>query len=698
MIIKQLFIIYFVAILLAACAPVTPAPLPTQTPTLQPTLTATARPIENTPIATRRPFPTVTPTFIPTLTPSTPLAKSTYTLKPASAAQADEIINNIASQLNPDIYGRNDNNEKYIYLAFAEQEALLRFKDAPQAAHWRWDASYNLAMADASVADEKTPALKTYAALMEEALNNGTTNPDDLPDWFTKHESRLNAKVVFQTPPLGFQKTFLVNLSDAAFFWVTQKDGKFSVVGLRSSLFYYREAGIDYKFLDLTGDGVAELLLKFSQGSCCGTFSYDMVYDIAHGTPSQLQIQTTDGMIESLSSDFYSNNLTVLNADEKRPGFVLKSDYSDPITMPCRVKQYDKYNWDGAQFELVETWYGIDPSVNEICDFAISLASDKPEMEVAIKVIDDINYQLGGPSYPDEFRDGIRYRLGEYYARIGDVTKAQKAFTDLLAQPAGPAKPVSKWIDAAQIFLKNYHAGTDYYKTCAKIDVCASDAALETLIHNSSPEQWLQMKVYLTDAGVSVKSSGFFDFDQNNQMDQWLVVNVPGYASNQLWLVTQTNNGPQGLFVIEIPGTNPNMRHFDDYNLGLVTEIDAKTVFSLAWLKLADKPYIEKLTPSQKNEDEPSDEETFLIQALERIQTGLLLGENPEEIRAQLLAMQQTPAFKCGPLECDKFYYLLGLSNELAGDQQNAVNNYLQLWKDYPDSFFTIMARIKLVH
>lgn len=705
---KKLLTICFFAILLAACAPVTAAPLPTQTSTLQPTPSATARPIESTSTATRRPFPTVTLTFIPTLTPATPLAKSTYSLNPASPVQADEIIASIASQLNATeaedseggVYGDVYHLQKYRYLAFAEQEALLRFKDAPQAERWRWNLAYDQAMADPYAEDENAPELKTYASLMEEALNNGTTNPDDLPAWFTKHETRITAKTTFPVPPPGFQRSFVVSLDDSAFFWMTQKDGKFSVVGLRSSLFYYRDfAGGSYRFLDLTGDGIPELIFNLGQSYCCGFFTYSYVYDISQGVPRQLQFHNTSGVQNNVNSDGESK-LLGLDAGEALHGFTFESTYGDHYSTPCQLKQYDKYIWNGAQFELVDTWYDIDPSGKEICDFATSMASDKPEMEVVVKAIREIDRQhTTDQSRLEEFRDAIRYRLGEYYAQIGDVAKAQKTLADLLTQPAMPAKPVSKWSSAAKTFLENYQSSADTYKICAKVDVCDSATALEALIHNASSEQWLRMKAYLTDAGVSVKSSGFFDFDKNDQMDQWLVVHLPGVDANQFWLVTQTKSDPQGLFVTEISGTRPTMRHFDDYNLGLTTEVDAKTVFSLAWLKIAGKPYIEKRTPTpQKEEYEPSEEETFLAQALERIHADLLLGENPEEIRAQLLAMQQTPAFDCRRLDCDKFYYLLGLSNELAGDQQNAIKNYLQVWQDYPYSFFTIMARIKLAH
>jgi len=40
--------------------------------------------------------------------------------------------------------------------------------------------------------------------------------------------------------------------------------------------------------------------------------------------------------------------------------------------------------------------------------------------------------------------------------------------------------------------------------------------------------------------------------------------------------------------------------------------------------------------------------------------------------------------------------YLLGLAYELSGDEHNAVKTYWQLWRDYPDSPYTLIARRKL--
>jgi hypothetical protein len=43
-----------------------------------------------------------------------------------------------------------------------------------------------------------------------------------------------------------------------------------------------------------------------------------------------------------------------------------------------------------------------------------------------------------------------------------------------------------------------------------------------------------------------------------------------------------------------------------------------------------------------------------------------------------------------------RLLYLLGLNYELIDDDEKAVQIYYQLWRDYPDSAFAVMARAKL--
>jgi len=43
-----------------------------------------------------------------------------------------------------------------------------------------------------------------------------------------------------------------------------------------------------------------------------------------------------------------------------------------------------------------------------------------------------------------------------------------------------------------------------------------------------------------------------------------------------------------------------------------------------------------------------------------------------------------------------RYYYLCGLSFELSGDQQKAVEIYWEIWHDFPNSPYALLARYKL--
>jgi hypothetical protein len=79
------------------------------------------------------------------------------------------------------------------------------------------------------------------------------------------------------------------------------------------------------------------------------------------------------------------------------------------------------------------------------------------------------------------------------------------------------------------------------------------------------------------------------------------------------------------------------------------------------------------------------------------LERRLLSGESPEQIQEELLDLQEFPGLLCEPTwTCDSYYYLLGLASELAGDTDEALDNYLALWLNYSKSPFTTMARLKL--
>ena len=713
---RVLLIASSLTLLLWACAPdslaspenLSPAPVftPTNAPRVQ--LTTTSQTIFET--ATATPFPTATRTVIPTFTPATPAggANVSYNLQEWTPDQADLLIDQISSQLiaiegDPiysSVYGYSAYMDMYRYLVFAEMEALLRFPNAPQAESWHWDLCFNIAFAYHYAESPEALELPCYAELIENGLNSGRTDISGLSSWFVAHESRFPFEVTSHTPPPGYTSSHVISLNASAILWLLEKEGNFRVFGLRSSMFFFRESGSKFQLLDLTGDNYPELVLYFSRATCCNSFSQQFIYELSSGTPKLLSLEHLNGISTHTTSE-YDSYITALEASTELPGLLFKGHYgADALTQPCNLREYDKYYWTGDQFELVETWFGIDQpgkyDNKEFCQFVIDTAKEQGELNVAVKVIGDARI-----SDPEATGDQILYRLGEYHARLGDVDKAKDFFTQAIAFAATSNESDAKWVKAAQIFLDQYQDASDYYEVCSQIVQCGMRGALEQLITEIEPDSFLEAHSLLEASGISIKSNGFVNFDAEGDIEQWLVVQHPKTLNREFWILVKGSERTYGLFVAEISTNKPELKEFHGSSTYALMTSDGESLFSLEKIDFSGRPYV--LTHEVIQNYDPLMEDDYLRRylvekPLDDLISRLMTGSNPAQIRDLLIQLDQSASFDCkGTGRCDQIQYLLGLTNELLGDEQAALNAYLQLWKEYPDSFYAIMVRSKLV-
>jgi len=690
---------------LAACMPVTtmptePVPIQTAylTNTIQPTFT---------PDPTFIPQPAVTRTPIPTFTPATPLANAqSYGLREWNADEADSLIAQIASQLDAvsgepiyqGAYGWSYYMEQFKYLAFAEEEALLRFPNAAQATYWKWDLCYNLALSNQFAVSTDAPELPCYAKLIEDGLNSGQTSLSNLPNWFSIHESRFPFEMTPFDPPPGYTSSQIIMLENNASWLLMEKDGGFKATGLMSNMFYFRESESKVELLDLTSDNFPELVLYNSIRHCCGAWSAQFIYELSSGEPRQVGFENLSGVSSFVSSE-YDSYITSLDAKKESPGLLFKGHYyGDPLTQPCHLRKYDKYYWINNQFELVDTWLGIDEPGKyddmEFCKFVLDVAKESGEINVAVKTIADI--QLGEP---DVTRDQILYRLGEYHARLGEIKKAKEFFEDVLQIKSNDS--ASSWVAAAQVFLENYPDKNNYYGVCSKVTQCDMRAALQQLVSEIKPNDFLLAVEVLKNAGVQIKSNGFIDLDSDGNDEQWLVIQYPMRGQREFWILVEGSERVNGLFVAEISTNQPVLKQFQASNIYELTTVDGESLVSLEKLDFSDQPYI--LTHDSIENKNPLIEDDFLrhdllVKKINDVANELLAGADPVEVRDTLTQLSQSQTFVCGDSNyyCDQLYYLLGLTYELSRDKQTVVDFYLRLWKEYPDSLYTIMARSKL--
>jgi hypothetical protein len=83
-------------------------------------------------------------------------------------------------------------------------------------------------------------------------------------------------------------------------------------------------------------------------------------------------------------------------------------------------------------------------------------------------------------------------------------------------------------------------------------------------------------------------------------------------------------------------------------------------------------------------------------QVLDQVEAELLSGGDPSQARVELIDLEGSSFFTCSYLLCPRYFYLLGLSNELAGNEIGAVEAYLELWRRYLGHPLVAGARLKL--
>jgi len=696
---KSIIPILLIIFIIIACAPAT-QPITTKTPLALSTTDA----FTPTFLPTNTPSPTLTEIPVPTYTPAIP--NTVYKIRTWSANDADLLIKQIASNLNAiqnepqfqGVYGWEYYMEQYQYLAFAEEEALFRFPNAPQSEKWQWDICYNLAFSYQYGDSADAPELDCYSKLIENGLNSGETTLAYLSNWLESHEPRFPFAITSYSPPQGFASANVIILENNAVIWLLEQSGKFYAVGLVSSMFYFREAWTEFEQFDVTGDNFPELILDVSISNCCGSVSRFYVYEVSSGTPKLLSFKNFSGNVTHTTSD-YEGFITPLEAKSGHIGLIFNGHYGyDPLFQQCNVREYNKYYWDGYQFKLAETWFGIDEpnerDDKEFCQFVIDTVKDAGEVEIAVRTIGDI--QAGDP---DVSREQILYRLGEYQARIGNTDKAKEYFeTTIYLQPTD--KSSTKWVRDAQIFLDNLNEKYSYYKVCSRIAECNIHEAFQQLVFETQLNSFTSITTFLKNSGVSIRSSGFKNFDNNNSIEQWLVIQHPNQSKREFWILVRDSENVYAVYVAEVPTDRPTLKEFLGSNEYVLSTSEGDSLFLLNNISTIKQPYVMAHRLLKNTDPLVGDDylELYLVdESLDNITSKLFSGTDPVLIQQELTQLMQANTFDCKQSHlCDEVLYLLGVTRELIGDNKGAVESYVQLWKEYPDSFYTIMARSKL--
>lgn len=669
----------------------TVSPRPSRTPS--PTMTLTPRPSWTLrPSSTATITPTSTPTATisqqPTLTPANPLQRNDrYKLVDWSPARADQLL----TQLNPDsLFPRPADRQKAEYLeafdlaTIAYREALLRFPESPLADQWRWGYAYLLTHVNAPQSGE------LYTNLITEALNAKQVILEDLSGWFFSREHRLSLQVIPMPPLPGYLSNQIVTIlgKGGVYFWLLESPNGFQSYLLHSYFDYTNDTEAFSILADLTNDSGLEIAIYHTPVLEESDISPPHVFDLSETPPVELPVA------QSLPFRFGLDHPVTWEVQTDSTGSK-QLIFNSTILPSCPVVVSRKYTWDGRIFKPGEIEFNINPVIELLgyCELIADHASLVWGPETAIQLIEPLlpswppAQDLRGKPYPSDARDEWSYRLGVLYALAGNPAKAIGYLEKVIDAPTSPS---SQWIGPAGQFMDTYRQPEDLYKACQASPVCNLRDALRQVVSTVPQADYNLLPAYLQQFVIPVRSSGIFDFEMDEDPERWVLVQHTPLQQLELWILARTSDAVHPLFVDQLDTGNPVLRYFDPESDEVIVQWKQKEGFILKRVDGSLKPYIVHVNV----EFRPT---TYSRDALLRATEALLRQGNAQQALEILTDLLDSGKFNCTNYHiCDRFYYTIGLAYEMTGQESQAIEWYLRLWREYRSSPLTIAVRLKL--
>jgi len=672
-----------------------PFPTPTQSYTPRPTQSPTITP---TPSVTTTPFDTPTATGPPTLTPARPLAQSaSYVLATWSPEEADHMILLMEDYPNTQSGVTKENDpaayyDGFKYSVIALQESLIHFPEADQSTGWRWQLAYNLArMGDAGAGN-------LYAELISAALTQGEVELSELYIWFQEREPRLSLFMAATQPPQGFLSSHLVEIHGpgSAFIWLVETPGAYQAYSLISHFDFINQpqAGWILAELNQTVQDGDELAVYFSNNKGDYLLAAPQVFNLDKIPAVEMPFYPA-GKLFDIGMEF-SNRWAVVQSTGDRNDLAFQGQ----VFPTCPLKISLLYRWNGTFFELLTERYEVAEKPENLasCEILAEHAAKFWGPKAAISVMEPLLpswppvLDLNGQPYPLDAYDEWRYRLGVYYALLGETDKSIGWMKENIYSPS---LPLSSWIEPSQDFLEIYQTNEDLYPACVSVDFCDANLAVKKLASSlqTSPE----LLSDLWDLGVNTHASGYFDFELDGQTERWFTVRHRPLESLQFWILGQFTQGVEALFTGEVDASPPQMYILDQAYVSEesvqwspVTFLDNYLAFSMQRIPGSLQPYLLNISLRQEYPDKFQEQ-------VDDAEADLFAGVTPGEIFTRLVELQEYPGLLCqNDWSCDHYFYLRGLTAELDGNKQAAIEAYHRVWLDYSKSPFTTMARLKL--
>ncbi|MFC1997063.1 hypothetical protein ACFLXI_05580 [Chloroflexota bacterium] len=667
-----------------------PSPIPSETLTQQPT---------TTPLPTFTPSMTLSPTTTGTVTPIPPPP----TLTPARPPEDPEKLQ-IAEWLPQDydyVIGlaedypnslpenqRGPNNQDYYaayeYATILQGEALLAYPTAFEATNWNWGLAYNLAR----IGDQR--AVVRYAVLINQPFNTEGVSIGNLEGWIRQNDPRLWLDT-FERPPIGenLNNSVLKLNSEggSAYLWsVTDEEG--TTIYPLSSEFDFPERNLPaHYWSDITRDGIEELVIHHPDASI-REIRFPRVFDLSHTPPRELHFKPNQDFDIGLENEYQWDAVVGdIGGQDLR--------YSATVYPPCPVTIDHTYHWNGLWIEQNRADYAIRPApgIVSYCELVINQAAWVWGPDTAIPLMETLlpGWPPQGASeprtYPADAKDEWRYRLGIYYALTGDILTADEYFQDLIDHPTIPG---SRWVNPAIVFQKGLSTPEGIYRVCIPSKFCDERIAFKNIVASIPPDAERDVIYYLTNAGIAIRYTHEYDFEGDGLPERYMTFRHHPDKRLEFWIITEKESGYQALFVDTVEVSQPTLTRYTTRQGVSIIWLNTQQSFTLGRFHDTDEVYIILYEPSYFYAD-------YTLEVIDSSVNALLSGAAPQPIRDELANLRWSENFAClTDNDCAYYYYVLGLANQLALYGEEAVNNYIYIWNEYPNTPFAYIARLKL--
>ncbi len=614
---------------------------------------------------------------------------------------------------------RGDDNAGYwsafTYAVSALKEAILRFPDDLHTEGWQWRLAQSMARSGDEAGSE------IYANLIASALNRNDTSIEYLPDWFRSKEPGSNLYIIETPPPAGSHASYLLQLESAgsAFIWLLEGPSGFSAYSLADEFDFNGNIPSRVILSDLTGDGFEEAVVFKSNeritspGSSTAEQITTPVQDFT--LPRVFDLSKTPGkeLFFAEGEDQTKLNIDFLN----RWGMIKNPDGQnnlvfDGLTFPaCPVTIHFEYAWDGTFLRRVGSDYSVDPQNSQLplCHVIVDHAEQHWDTQASIKLMEALlpvfqpeapaPGKILDPTDEANAKDEWIYRLGISHALIGNFETALDYFKTITQRDPAALPPFAErqWHTPANDFLNRYQEAEDVYAACLDAPLCDPSRALSYLGRNLPESSLVDPNTWLFQHGVNLISSGYQDFDGDATPERWFVTRHRPLEKPELWIIAETLANPLAVLVDNVDAAKPVWQILEGENGETVVKMGSGRHFMLARHPETKMPLVNWLEPPFRLPPAATMPNRFNREVM-LAEQALFAGEDPVTVMTNLSNLKDFPGLVCETTwTCDRYYYLLGLAAELAGNEKLAVEAYLELWRNYARSPFTTMARLKLL-